>query len=105
VELMELAEAKLGGGPEAHLELLFALDEVMKQLRASGTRDEDLTRELYPWIRFLVAHEADMVDMTETVFRTLAEDVDDEIRPGRRGRTRQPGGRAGHRNCGGQQRQ
>jgi hypothetical protein len=74
MELMALAEEKLNGGPEAQLELLFAFEDVMKMLRTHGVRDEELTRELYPWIKFLVAHEEQMISMTETVFKTMAED-------------------------------
>ena len=47
----------------------------MNELRQSGARDEDIMPEVYPWLRFLVAHETDMVDMTNTLLTTVSHDL------------------------------
>lgn len=75
--MMAYAGRKLQEGPEGQLELLAAFDrEIMKKQRELRRLADpsDVSRQLYPWLRFLTQHEREMVEMTETVFATMASD-------------------------------
>ena len=84
--LMDFADDQLGRGDEGYLALLQALHEMTQNkdlLRSLG--EEQMVRELYPWIRFLVEHERETVGMAEWVFKSLAErpstfaEIDDDV--------------------------
>jgi hypothetical protein len=75
-KLMALAATLLAQGPEGHLRLLQVLnDEIVsnQDLERLFGDDEEAARHLYPWIRFLVEREGQVVDMTETLYRAMAE--------------------------------
>jgi hypothetical protein len=71
------AAAHLAGGEAAHKELYKAFsglvqkDSVLEPLFGS---DETAMRHVYPMIRFLVDRDAQVVDFTETVLKTAAEE-------------------------------
>ncbi|MFQ5845779.1 MAG: hypothetical protein ACE5JG_12410 [Planctomycetota bacterium] len=74
--MMRYADRKLRQGPEGHRELFKILDRL--------TRDESLhrlfedeaagARLLYPWARFLVDRDRQVIAMMETLYQTAAED-------------------------------
>ena len=75
--LMAYAEQKLKEGPEGHLELLETIDRELVEKRQAwnGLADpSDVSRQLYPWLRFMMEHDAEITEMTETVFATMASD-------------------------------
>ncbi|MDJ0522408.1 MAG: hypothetical protein QNJ90_10100 [Planctomycetota bacterium] len=73
------ADTMLKRGPEGHLALLETINETFAE--KPGERiveqllgDEDqAVRYMYPLIRFALNHDAQIVDMTETIFKTMAE--------------------------------
>lgn len=78
--LLAYTATMLEKGPEGHLQLLDTLnrtfmtkpgEKMTKELIGS---DEQAVRFIYPIIRFAMNHDIEVADMTETVFRTLAED-------------------------------
>jgi hypothetical protein len=76
---LSYAEGRLAAGPEGHLELLETFDrEIIRNREAvvelGGGDEAEITRQIYPFIRFLVEHEDGMIAMTETVFETMAND-------------------------------
>jgi len=73
------ARTMLDRGADGHLALLATIDATFAQ-KAGEARvrelvggEEQVVRYLYPVIRFALNHDAQVVDMTETVFRTMAE--------------------------------
>jgi hypothetical protein len=76
--LFLFASAKLAQGPQGHLELFQTLDREIfakeTELEALFGDEAAAARQLYPVIRFLADRDAQVIDMTETVFRTMAED-------------------------------
>lgn len=71
-------EAALARGPDGHLDLLRTLDATLKDAektfeRVAGRDEATASRLIYPLVRFAVLHEAQVVDVTETVFRAMAE--------------------------------
>jgi hypothetical protein len=75
--MMLYAEQKLKEGPEGHFELLETIDREFTKKHGEMNRLADpsqAARELYPWLRFMVEHESEMVALTETVFETMASD-------------------------------
>lgn len=78
--LMDYVATMLGRGPGGHLALLDTInatffekpgETLTRQLIGS---EERAARYLYPLIRFAMNHDAEVADLTETVFRTMAED-------------------------------
>ena len=60
--------------PTLTLALMTALDTLANSgelMRNFG--EEQMIREIYPWIKFLTQHEDQMVGMSDWVFKTLAE--------------------------------
>ncbi len=75
--LMAYVAARLAEGEKGHLELFKTLDRDIvknKQLEALLGSEEEAARHVYPWVKFLVGHDEQIVAMTETVYRTMAED-------------------------------
>ena len=73
--LMRHVAALLARGEAGHLELLAFLDQDLvrgKELKRLFGSEEEAMRFLYPAIQFLVRRDAQVVDLTETVFRTMA---------------------------------
>ena len=77
--LLAYTATRLGKGPDGHLALLETLnatfaekpgEEVLQNL--VGT-EEQAIRYLYPILRFAMNHDAQVADMTETIFKTMAE--------------------------------
>jgi hypothetical protein len=77
---MEFVDAQLGRGDKGHAAIMAAIGQVwedretMQQLFGDETQ---AIRELYPWLRFLVQRETDMVGLTDYVFRTMADAPND----------------------------
>lgn len=76
--LLAYLETALARGPEGHLDLLRTLDATLKDAektfeRVAGRDEGTAARMIYPLVRFAVLHEAQVADVTESVFRTMAE--------------------------------
>jgi hypothetical protein len=73
---MRYAAQKLAQGPEGHKELFRELDRLTQDKQVRGLlRDEQQLMPLaYPWVRFLVDHDRQVVAMMETIYKTAAED-------------------------------
>lgn len=73
---MRYADIKLRQGPEGQMELLRKTDALMQESAVrSLMRDErEGMRLLYPWIRFLVDRESQVLSMTETIYRKAANE-------------------------------
>jgi hypothetical protein len=75
-KFMAFAEAQLARGDAGFAAILQALDGVFKEkekMQALFADEASAARELYPWVKFLVSHEAQVTDLNEYVFRTMAE--------------------------------
>jgi hypothetical protein len=75
--LMRFVDRELAKGPEGYRTLLRALAAIPEQEKTLERffRDEATAfRELYPWVKFLVEREEQVLDVTEFVFRTMAEE-------------------------------
>jgi hypothetical protein len=73
---MAFVDAQLKRGDAGFAAILRALDTLWKdkeKVQALFGDESAAARELYPWIRFLVAHESGVIDLNEYVFRTMAE--------------------------------
>ena len=71
---MKFAARKLAAGPEGHLELLRELDRIMQNPEYQKLFDEEAAMQLiYPWLKFAVEREDQVVGMTETIYKTAAE--------------------------------
>jgi len=76
-EFMAFAEVQLARGEAGHVAIMDAIAdiwtnrEMMEKLFGDETQ---AVRELYPWIKFLVHHEEEVVGLSDYVFRTMAED-------------------------------
>jgi len=75
---MEFADQKLGAGEEGHLELFRLLDGMMQNKElieqfVKGRDEEEFMPLAYPWIKFLVHRDKQVVSMMETLYRTAAE--------------------------------
>jgi hypothetical protein len=73
--LMAFVEQQLARGEAGTIPLLKAMaaiedSEVLRRLFAE---EDAAVRHFYPWIRFLVEREDRVVNLTENVFRTMAE--------------------------------
>jgi hypothetical protein len=73
---MRYAARKLADGPEGHKELFRELDRLMqdKQLKQVFRDEQQVMPLAYPWVKFLVDHDRQVVAMMETIYRTAAED-------------------------------
>jgi hypothetical protein len=72
---MKFAARKLAAGPEGHLELLRELDRIAQNPEYHKLFDEAAaTRLIYPWLKFVFEHEEQVVAMTETIYKTAAEE-------------------------------
>ncbi|MHC4472467.1 MAG: hypothetical protein ACYS99_16070, partial [Planctomycetota bacterium] len=74
--LMAFVDAQLERGEPGYFEILKAMDLLEKNnddLERLFTDEAAAMRELYPWVRYLVNREAQVVDFTEYVFRSMAE--------------------------------
>lgn len=72
---MKFAAQKLAAGPEGQLELLRELDRIAQSPDLQKLFDEAAATQLiYPWLKFLVEREDQVVAMTETIYKTAAED-------------------------------
>ncbi len=74
--LMAYAARKLAQGPAGHRELYKTLDGLLKNEAAMRLfKDEtQLVRLAYPWLKFLMDRDRQVVAMMETLYRTAAED-------------------------------
>jgi hypothetical protein len=73
--LLAYADAKLAEGPTGHMELVRTLDTLLRGDAMKRLFDDDTgPRIVYPMLKFAVTHEGQMVALTETVFRTMADD-------------------------------
>ena len=75
-KFMAFVEANLGRGDAGFAAILQALDGVWKdkeKMRVLFADEAAAARELYPWIKMLVKREAQVLDLNEYVFRTMAE--------------------------------
>lgn len=74
------AATMLDKGPEGHLALLETISKTFAEKPGERIVGQLLgderqgARYLYPLIRFALNHDAQVVDMTETIFKTMAED-------------------------------
>jgi hypothetical protein len=77
-KFMAFAAARLAEGEKGHLLLFKVIDsELVKNKKLEAlfrSGEQDAPRVVYPWMRFVVGHEAETVAMTETMFKTMAED-------------------------------
>jgi hypothetical protein len=73
---MKYAAKKLAEGPEGQKELYRELDRIVrdKSFRMMMRDETQAMPLLYPWIRFLVDRDRQVVGMMETVYKTAAED-------------------------------
>ena len=72
---MKFAATKLAAGPEGHLELLREFDRIAQNPDYQNLFDETAaTRLIYPWLKFVMDHEEQVVAMTETIYKTAAEE-------------------------------
>jgi len=73
---MRYAEKKLMQGPEGQKELYRELDRLTRdQGLKELVRDEQTAMPLvYPWVRFLVGHDKQVIEMMETLYKTAAEE-------------------------------
>ncbi|HEX5138610.1 MAG TPA: hypothetical protein VFY93_16680 [Planctomycetota bacterium] len=73
---MRYAEKKLAEGPEGHKELFREFDRLVRDKEVRNLlRDEQQAMPLlYPWVRFLVDHDRQIIGMMETIYKTAAED-------------------------------
>ncbi len=73
---MRYAAQKLAEGPEGHKELFRELDRLMqdKEVRQVFRDEQQLMPLAYPWVKFLVDRDRQVVAMMETIYRTAAED-------------------------------
>jgi len=74
--LMRYAAAKLAEGPEGQKELFREFDKLLqdRQLRQMFRDESQVMPFVYPWVRFLVEHDRQVVAMMETLYRTAAEE-------------------------------
>ena len=78
--LLAYAATMLNKGPDGHLALLETISKTFAEKPGERVVEELLgderqgVRYLYPLIRFALNHDAQVVDMTETIFKTMAED-------------------------------
>ncbi|MHC5009513.1 MAG: hypothetical protein ACYTG6_01030 [Planctomycetota bacterium] len=75
--LMAHVDALLAKGEKGHLDLLRFLDEFVVEnddLERLFGSEEEAARLIYPWIKFLIAREDQVLDLTESIYSTLAED-------------------------------
>jgi hypothetical protein len=73
---MAFADAQLARGPEGYDAILDAMGTIYEERKAVEALFGDeatATRHLYPWIRFLVEREQPIVDLSEHLFRRMAE--------------------------------
>ena len=80
-EFLDYARTMLARGEEGHLALLRTFDAIQRGSKGQAFRrlfgdDFQSSRFLYEVMRFGVRHERQVAALTETVFRTLAEDPD-----------------------------
>jgi hypothetical protein len=72
---MKFAAQKLAAGPEGHLELLRELDRVTQNPEYQKLFDEEeAMRLIYPWLKFAMDREDQVIAMTETIYKTAAEE-------------------------------
>lgn len=73
---MRYAKRKLAEGPEGHKELFREMDRLLQdqQLRQMFRDEQQMMPFAYPWVKFLVDHDQQVVAMMETIYRTAAED-------------------------------
>ncbi len=75
-EFMAFAEAQLGRGEAGHVAIIDAMSDVWTNREMVEKLFGDQTqavRQLYPWIKFLVQHEEQVVGLSDYVFRTMAD--------------------------------
>lgn len=74
-EFMAWVAVQLGRGKAGHLTILDKLDALAadEQFRGLVRNERDLQPLMYGWIRFLVDRDRQVVDLSETVFETMAE--------------------------------
>lgn len=76
----DYVRAMLAKGEAGHLELLQTFDDMLFGSKENQQRlqqlfggDDEAARYIYPLVRFMVANEAGVVALTETTFKTMAE--------------------------------
>ncbi len=76
-QFMAYADKKLAEGSDGQLELLETYDREIVKKHVDLDRMADpstASRQIYPWLRFVMEHDAQMIEMTELVFSTMASD-------------------------------
>jgi len=73
---MKFANAQVKKGPEGYKTLFREFDKITqdKELRRFFRDERRMVKAAYPWIKWMVNNEAHMVAMTETLYRTAAND-------------------------------
>jgi hypothetical protein len=72
--IMEYADKKLAEGPEGQKELFREMDRLIQEMKTSFRDEQALMPLVYPWVKFLVQHEREVVGMMETLYKTAAEE-------------------------------
>ena len=75
-KFMAFVEAQLKRGEPGYAAILAALDGLFKdkeKMQALFSDEAAASRQLYPWVKLLVNHDAQVIDLTEYVFKTMAE--------------------------------
>ena len=72
---MEYFEQSLRKGEKGHLELYRTFDKITqdRSLRKFFRNDAQMARLAYPWLKFVMKHDRQVLAMTETVYKTAAE--------------------------------
>jgi hypothetical protein len=75
-KFMSFVEAQLKRGEPGFAAILQALDGLFKEkekMQALFSDEAAASRQLYPWVKLLVNHDAQVIDLTEYVFKSMAE--------------------------------
>lgn len=72
---MKYFEQSLRKGEKGHLELYRTFDQITqdRSLRKFFRSEAQLARLAYPWLKFVMKHDREMLAMTETIYKTAAE--------------------------------
>ncbi len=76
-KFMAFVEAQLARGDAGFAAILQALDSLWRdkeKMQALFADEGAASRQLYPWIKLLVERDAQVIDLTEYVFKKMAED-------------------------------
>jgi hypothetical protein len=74
--MMRFANQQLARGPDGYRALLLALGSVQekeKELKRFFQDEAQASKLIYPWVKFLVDRDEKVLDLTEYVYKTMAE--------------------------------